>query len=74
MKKFIANENIATNIFRIKKYNLIMNERFCTAFIDFMLKGKCFLYTNSFSPNEYGKNDKIILKYFQKVLKRLRRK
>ena len=40
-----------------------------------MLKGKCFLdYTNSFSPNQYGRNDKIILKYFQKVLKRLRRK
>ena len=75
MKKFIANENIATNIFRIKTYNLIMNEHFCTAFIDFMLKGKCFLnYTNSFSPNECGKNDKIILKYFQKVLKRLIRK
>ena len=22
-------------------------------------------YTNLFSPNEYGKNDKILLKYFQ---------
>ena len=37
-----------------------------------MLKGKSLLdYTNSFSPNEYEKNDKIILKYF-KELKRLR--
>ena len=35
-------------------------------FIDFMLKGKCLLeHTNLFSPNEYKKNDKIILKYFQ---------
>ena len=35
-------------------------------FIDFMLKGKSLLdYTNLFSPNEYKKNDKIILKYFQ---------
>ena len=32
-------------------------------FIDFMLKGKSLLdYTNLFSPNEYKKNDKIILK------------
>ena len=35
-------------------------------FIDFMLKGKSLLeYTNSFSPNNYEKNVKIILKYFQ---------
>ena len=31
-----------------------------------MLKGKILLdYTNSFPPNDYEKNDKIILKYFQ---------
>ena len=39
---------------------------FCIRFIDFMLKGKSLLgYTNLFSPNDYGKNDKIIPKYFQ---------
>ena len=39
---------------------------FCIGFIDFMLKGKSVLnYTNSFSPDDYHKNDKIILKYFQ---------
>ena len=39
---------------------------FCIGFIDVMLKGKSLLeYTNLFSPNEYKKNDKIILKYFQ---------
>ena len=38
----------------------------CIGFIDFMLKGKSLLeYTNSFSPDEYKKTDKIILKYFQ---------
>ena len=37
---------------------------FWTGFIDFMLTGKIFLdYTNLFSPNEYEKNNKIILKY-----------
>ena len=39
---------------------------FCIGFIDFMLKIKSFLdYTNPFSSNDYEKNDKIILKYFQ---------
>ena len=36
---------------------------FCIRVIDFMLKGKSLLeYTNLFSPNDYEKNDKIILK------------
>ena len=39
---------------------------FCIGFIDFMLKGKSLLdYTNSFSSNDYEKNDKIIVKLFQ---------
>ena len=39
---------------------------FCIGLIDFMLKGKSFPdYTNLFSPTDYEKNDKIILKYFQ---------
>ena len=39
---------------------------FCIGFIGFMLKDKSLLeYTNLFSPNEYKKNNKIILKYFQ---------
>ena len=43
-----------------------MYEYFCIGFIDFMLKWKSLLeYTNLFSPNEYEKNGKIILKYFQ---------
>ena len=38
---------------------------FCIGFIDFMLKCKSFLdYTNLFSPNEYEKNDRILLTYF----------
>ena len=35
---------------------------FCIGFIDFILKGKSLLaYANLFSPNDYEKNDKIIL-------------
>ena len=42
---------------------------FCIRFIDFMLKGKSLLdYTNLFSPNDYEKNDKTTLKYFQYYL------
>ena len=39
---------------------------FFIGFIDFMLKGKSLLdYTNLFSGNDYEKNDKIIVKFFQ---------
>ena len=55
-----------TNINRIQAYDSIMCGYFCIGFIDFMLKGKSLLeYTNLFSSNDYEKNDKIILKYFQ---------
>ena len=66
IRKFIGNKNIITNIYRIQAYDSIMCGYFCIRFIDFMLKGKSSLeYTNLFSPNEYKKNDKIILKFFQ---------
>ena len=66
IKKLIGNKNIIKNIYRIQSYNLIMCEYFCIGFIDFMLKGRSLLdYTKLFSPNDYEKNDKIILKYFQ---------
>ena len=61
VKKIIENKNIITNIYRIQAYDSIMYRYFCAGFIDFMLKGKSLLdYTNSFSPNDYEKNDKII--------------
>ena len=34
---------------------------FCIVFINYMLKGKTLLdYTNSFSPNDFKKNDRVI--------------
>ena len=66
IKKFIGNKNIITNIYRIQAYDSIMCGYFCIGFIDFMLKGESMLdYANLFSPNDYEKNDKIILKHFQ---------
>ena len=39
---------------------------FLVIFIDFKLKGKSLLdYTNLFSPKEYEKNGKTMLKYIQ---------
>ena len=60
------NKNIITDSYRMQAENSIMCGYFCTGFIDFILKGKSLIdYTNLFSPNQYRKNDKIILKYFQ---------
>ena len=68
IKKFIVKKNIVTNIYRIQAYDSIMCGCFYIEFIDFMLKSKSLLdYTNSFSPNDYEKNDQIILTYFQKL-------
>ena len=53
------------------KYGIQANESimcgyFCFGFIDFMLKSNSLLEcANLFSPNEYEKNDKIILKSFR---------
>ena len=66
IRKLIGNKNITTNIYRTQAYDLIMCGYFRIGFINFMLKGKSLLeYKNLFSPNEYEKNDKIILKHFQ---------
>ena len=65
IKKFIGNKNII-NIYRIQAYESIMRRYFCIGFIESMLKGKSLLdYINLFSPNDFEKNDNIILKYFQ---------
>ena len=57
------NTNIKTNIFRIQTYDSIMCGYFCIGFTDFMLAGKNE-YTNLFSPNNFKKNDDIILNDF----------
>ena len=48
----------------MQEYDSIMCGYFCTAFIDFMFKGKSLTdYTNLFSPYNFKKNDDIILNY-----------
>ena len=66
IKKFISNKNIKTDIFRIQAYDSIMHGYFCIGFTNFMFKGKTLTeYTNLFSPNNFKKNDNIILSYFK---------
>ena len=63
IKAFINNKKIKTNIFRVQAYDSIMYGYFCIGFIDFMLKGKALIeFTNIFSPNDFEKNDDIILR------------
>ena len=66
IKEFIVRSlSITTNIFRIQAYDSIMCGYFCIGFIDFMLAGKTLTeFANLFSPNNFKKNDVIILKYF----------
>ena len=61
----LLNKNIKANIFRIQAYDSIMCGYFCIGFINFMFKGKSLTdYTNTFSPNNFKRNDNIILNYF----------
>ena len=65
VKKFIGNRNITSKIYRIQNYDSIMCGYFCIGFIGLMFKGKSLTdYTNLFSPNNFKKNDDIILNYF----------
>ena len=65
IKKLINNKNIMTNIFIIQAYDSVMCGYFCIGFINYMFMGKRLTdYTNLFSPNNFKKNDDIILNYF----------
>ena len=66
IKEFIVRSlSITTNIFRIQAHDSIMCGYFCIGFFDFMLAGKTLTeFANLFSPNNFQKNDVIILKYF----------
>ena len=65
IKAFIGNKNINTNVFRIQTNDSIMCGYFCIGSINYMLNGKTLTeYTYFFSPNDFKKNDDIILNYF----------
>ena len=64
--KFIGRKNVIANIFRMQAYDSIMCGCFCIGFINFMLSGKKLTeYTNLFSPNDFTKNDDMIMSFFK---------
>ena len=64
--KFINNNNIESDIFRIQAYDSIMCGYFCIEFINYMLKSKTLLdYNNLFSPNDFKENDQVIQRIFK---------
>ena len=66
INKFIGNNNIKSNIFRIQAYDSIICGYFCMEFINYMLKGKTLLdFTNLFSPNDFKKNDKLLKEHLR---------
>ena len=70
IKKIINNKNIIASIFTLQTCDSVICGYFCTGFIDFMLKGDNLTdFTNLFSPNNFKKNDDIILNYFLTDLK-----
>ena len=69
IKTFISNKSIKTNIFRIHAYDSIMCGYFCIGFINFMVAGKTLTeYANLYLPNNFKKNDDIILNYFMSTI------
>ena len=65
IKTFVSNKNIKINISRIQAYDAIICAYFCIRFINFMLAGKTLAdFTNVFSPNDFKKDDDMILNYF----------
>ena len=71
--KFFDRKKIITTIYRIQAYDSIMCGYFCIGFINFMFNGKSLTdYTNLFSPNDFHKNDYIILNYFGYRPKKMR--
>ena len=65
--------SITRNIFRIQAYDSIMCTYFFIGFVDSMLVGKTLTeFTNLISPNNFKRNDDIILNYFMnKIYKKL---
>ena len=65
IKKFINNNNIISNIFRIQAYDSVIWGYFCILFSDFVFKGNSLTdFTNLFSSNNFKKNDDIIITCF----------
>ena len=65
IKKFVNNKSTIRNTFGLQAYDSVMCGYFCIVFIDFILQDNILAdFTNIFSPNNFKKNNDIILNYF----------
>ena len=68
---FINKSIVVANTFGIQAYDSVMCGYFCIGFIYVMLAGKTLTnFTNLFTPNNFKKNDDMILKYFMTNVKK----
>ena len=66
LEAYDNSKNIIADILRLETYDSVMCGYFCIGFIDVMLKGNNLTdFTNLFSPNDFKKNDGIILNHFK---------
>ena len=71
IKMFINKSIVVANTFGIQAYDSVMCGYFCIGFIYVMLAGKTLTnFTNLFTPNNFKKNDDMILKYFMTNVKK----
>ena len=64
--KSLLGINIKTNIFPVQASNSVICGYFSIGFIDFMLAGKKLIdFSCMFSPYDFNKNDKTILRNFK---------
>ena len=65
IKKIVNNKSIIANIYIVQNYDRITCGYFCISFINYVFKGKSLTdCINFFSPNNFKKNDDMILNYF----------
>ena len=75
VKNKVKDKLITHDIFRTQDDDSIICGFYCVDFIDYVIAEKTLLnYTNSFSPNDYKENDKIIYKYIENKYDKVKRK
>ena len=63
--RFLRKKDIDSNIFRVQSKKSVLCGYFCIKFLEYMFSGKTLTeYTNLFSPTDFKKNDKVVLRLF----------
>ena len=63
--KFLKGKDLEANIFRVQSKKSVLCGYFCIKFLEYMFHGKTLTdFTRLFSPTDFNKNDKTVLKLF----------